>query len=897
MKRLISILLICVMLTALLPQVMAEQSIVYTLQNGVLTISGTGEIATGSLNVDKYSVERIVVREGITSIGEYALSGFYFATEIELPNSLQRIGEGAFWDCMQLEEIFIPVNVSEIGEFAFFYMDSLQAIRVAEDNAHFLGDDRGVLYTKDKSLLVFAPWSITGKYEILEGTKRVGYAAFAFCAGLHEVTIPDGLTHIDEGAFWACEELTRVHFGEGLLEIGESAFCWCYALEYVNFPKSLQKIGVEAFRGCGYLKGVELREGLQSIGPYAFAETELRGVRIPNSVTVLGEYVFLDCENLQRITLGSGVKEMETAVLLVGEAFQEILVNDANPYYESHDGVLLSEDMKTLLCYPSGRKGAYEVPEAVEHIAPYAFAGANISSVTVPDGVTSIGEGAFNSCYGLRSVVLGDGIRSLPACFSYCENLSSVTFGKNFEGFEADAEIWGCDALRSLYFMGDAPAYLCEMFAWPANVYFTEGTKGWTEPTWNDLLCMKWNPETLQFTDMPDGDYWSNEALQYAVKNGYMYGTSMTEISPEETASRAMFVTMLSRMESDYLWGYNYFEDVPEDEWYTEAVSWAAYNEIVKGVGNNRFEPHEPVTREQAVTFLFRYANMYELDSGYRRQLSDYADADSVSDWALEAMQWAVAEEIINGYGDTLEPQGLATREEIAAIFMRYTENVMHNNSGWPMDTVTLWMSATPFQITNSEGGILRYENGELQGSMHVYWEDYTTGSPAGLRVEVDPSESYLYEDTRDNGFDFSVGYGDFYASVAGAGLKRARISLADRSVEVEGEPSEYRVWLGLTQEFPDTFVIEGNSEGNFSICQTGDVIMIEGLYGEQLCQFSDIDVHDVITNEVPFTFNGKNYFDLSDLDTDGVIHFCNGEDNTVIQTVPYSKFITVPEA
>ena len=72
---------------------------------------------------------------------------------------------------------------------------------------------------------------------------------------------------------------------------------------------------------------------------------------------------------------------------------------------------------------------------------------------------------------------------------------------------------------------------------------------------------------------------------------------------------------------------------------------------------------------------------------------------------------------------------------------------------------------------------------------------------------------------------------------------------------------------------------------------------MIEGLYGEHLCCFSDIEVYDVIENDVPFTFNGKNYFDLSDLETEGVVHFCDGKTDTVIQTVSYSEFITAPEA
>ena len=896
MKRLVSILLICLMLAALIPQAVAEQNIVCTFQKGVLTISGKGEVNGGTADVDLDLVERVVIMEGITGIADYGFAWFDAMTEIQLPDSLERIGEGAFLSCVSLKECSIPAGVTEIGQFAFYECADLEAIRVSPENKSFTADDRGVLYSKDKTVLLAAPGGMTGEYQIPEGTRKVGDHAFAACMKLQGVTIPAGVSHIGMGVFAECAGLQRVSFGEGLLEIGDIAFFGCIPLMYVTFPRSLQKIGEEAFAYCRSLKGVEMREGLQSIGRYAFSDTDLRTVRIPNSVTELGTGAFAGCPSLQSFTLGSGVKEFELEGYNIR---REILVDPENPNYESRDGVLFSKDGKTLLCYPTDRKGTYEIPDGVESIANNAFYFSSLSVLKIPDSVTSISEQAFWYCYDLRSVELGDGIRHIPGSFYQCDNLSSITFGKNIEGLERVIYDWGCFSIRSLYFKGNAPDEtrfdlrgLDE-----ATVYFAEGTEGWTGDTWNGLPCASWDPEKLQFSDMPDGEYWSNEALQYAVKNGYMRGTSLTEISPEETASRAMFVTMLSRMEDDYLWGYNEFEDVPDDEWYTEAVAWAAYHEIVMGVGNGRFDPHAPVTREQVATFLFRYANMCELNTFRRKNLSNFVDASEISDWAEEAMQWAVAVGIINGYyGDLLKPQDFATREEIATIFMRYLEEVMLANSRWTDEAVTLYLQATPFCITNDAGGDLRFENWELQGSMPVYWEGYTTGSPAGLDVKVDPSEYYLYENTRDTGFSFGVGYEEFYASVGGAGLKRARIGLVDYSVEVEGEPSEYRVFMSLARDVTGVFVIMGNSEGNFSICQTGDVIMIEGLYGEQLCEFFDIADDDGIPNEVPFTFNGKNYFDLSDLETDGVIHFCNGETNTVIQSIPYSTFVSVPE-
>ncbi len=173
-----------------------------------------------------------------------------------------------------------------------------------------------------------------------------------------------------------------------------------------------------------------------------------------------------------------------------------------------------------------------------------------------------------------------------------------------------------------------------------------------------------------KFTDL-DTTRWYHEGVDFVLKNGYMNGMDPTIFKPNMPANRAMFVTVLYRVSGDSKTYGCEFDDVPEDAWYTEAVAWAAEHNIAQGYGNQQFGPQKPVTREQVVTFLYRYAGSPEASGS----LNQYKDADEVSSYAQEAMQWAVENKIIQGKGnmDILAPASTATRAEIATIIMRFT--------------------------------------------------------------------------------------------------------------------------------------------------------------------------------------------------------------------------------
>ena len=165
-------------------------------------------------------------------------------------------------------------------------------------------------------------------------------------------------------------------------------------------------------------------------------------------------------------------------------------------------------------------------------------------------------------------------------------------------------------------------------------------------------------------------DAWYRDAVQYAYDNGLMTGVSATEFAPEATTTRAMIVSILARLENVTSAESAGFADV-NDEWYATAVNWAASVGVVSATGDGNFSPNAAITREQLAAMLMNYAAYKGEDVSARADLSAYSDQPSA--WAKETMSWAVAEGLLTGVtADELQPQGNATRAQVAAILQRY---------------------------------------------------------------------------------------------------------------------------------------------------------------------------------------------------------------------------------
>ena len=184
-------------------------------------------------------------------------------------------------------------------------------------------------------------------------------------------------------------------------------------------------------------------------------------------------------------------------------------------------------------------------------------------------------------------------------------------------------------------------------------------------------------PVDEPFVDVAEGD-WFYDAVVYAYQNELMDGVGGNRFAPNSETTRAQLVTILYRLEGEpAVSGDLPFTDVETGTWYTNAVLWAAQNGIVNGVTDTTFAPGDEITRQQLVTILYRYAEAKGYDVSASADLSGYPDADQVQDYAQPAMAWAVAENIIQGMEDgTLKPAGNASRAQIATILMRFCEDV-----------------------------------------------------------------------------------------------------------------------------------------------------------------------------------------------------------------------------
>ena len=183
-------------------------------------------------------------------------------------------------------------------------------------------------------------------------------------------------------------------------------------------------------------------------------------------------------------------------------------------------------------------------------------------------------------------------------------------------------------------------------------------------------------PEPLPFTDVAEGD-WFYDAVRYAYENGLMDGVGGNRFAPNSATTRAQLVTILYRLEGQpAVSGDLPFTDVEAGTWYTDAILWAAQNNIVNGVSDTEFAPGDDLTRQQLVTILYRYAKAKGCDVSASADLSGYPDADQVQGYAQPTMAWAVAEGIVEGMDGNLNPAGNASRAQIATILMRFCEGV-----------------------------------------------------------------------------------------------------------------------------------------------------------------------------------------------------------------------------
>ena len=505
----------------------------WTLENGVLKITGTGEMYDGGepWNEVLNEILSVEIQEGIEGIGRNAFADCVNLRTVSIPDGVKRIGESAFSGCASLQSVSIPDSVESIGDYAFsecaalenlsipsgltelerhfaWKTSSLSAFLVAADHPLFTSVD-GVILNKDRSEILAFPCGKTGPYAIPSTVRRIGSYAFA-SARIQNMTIPDGVTEIGKSAFyesalegviipqsvteigenafsesalknltlpngvvigdyafsfcrslesvsipsgarlgrcsfWHCDALRSLDIADGVTEIGGEAFSDCRSLEHIDIPGSVKELdGSAIFSFCESLRTASFAEGVEKINNNIFAHCAmLQSVFIPRSVTVLYENAFQECNCLSDIYYGGSQEEWES---IRRYDFLPLTIGDSNPFSaQTHcdsaglpagagSGVIIlkSGTCGENLSWSMDSEGVLKITGSGDMDDYKWFSWSNpvpweeyrnriwtnlhrIQTIIIEEGVTSVGDYAFDFCDNIREIRLPGTLKRIGA--------------------------------------------------------------------------------------------------------------------------------------------------------------------------------------------------------------------------------------------------------------------------------------------------------------------------------------------------------------------------------------------------------------------------------------------------------------------------------------------------
>lgn len=368
------------------------------------------------------SLKTVTIREGsaLQRISQNAFDGCGIES-IDLTNAknLAEICDYAFYNCNNLKnvvfgevsqliigayvfansaisEIYFPSNVVSIGDYAFSDVVTLTEITI-EDGSQLLSIGEGAFYGTSVNAFDFDK---TAELETIGG-----YAFYG--TDLTEIALSGTVSYVGDYAFYGCEKVTALTLSEAVSYIGDYAFAKMPLIEEVVIYGNNTSVGKGAFEEDSALASVELKEGVESIGNFAFAFTSITSITLPETVVSLDGNPFAGC-NLTNI---------------------EILSENADLVFDDVEKTLLNADQTLLYYVTQEANGAYILDSNITSIMPGAFAGTNITSITLPAHFTTIEEGTFRNCTELESITIGKNITKIgESAFEGCTSLSNVTF-------------------------------------------------------------------------------------------------------------------------------------------------------------------------------------------------------------------------------------------------------------------------------------------------------------------------------------------------------------------------------------------------------------------------------------------------------------------------------------
>ena len=702
-------------------------------------------------------LKKVVIKDGVTNVSNYALFFLPAATQVTLPDSVTSIGRYGIAMCSKLTGLSIPKGVTGIGDFGLAG-NGLTAVTLPD------------------------------------GLQSLGRGAFDSCASLTNTTLPAAITAVPGKCFADCTKLLNVKYAGTVTAIGDLAFESCKALTAAPIPETVTAIGASAFTGCTALTDVTIPAGVSTIPEDCFRGcTALADIDLPGTVTSVGHNAFTGCTALKDVRCYGTAPAVEpgnseahsfepaTVTIHYNPAMNWTLDADGKwqGYTVSDKGACTHTDYGTTertvpaTCGKAGRVDTIcdncgEVVSTRELPPTGAHVWGNGVVTTAPTETTpGVRTFTCSGCDQTRTETIPatgahdyqftktvaptctDGGYDLYTC-SGCgaterRNLTDAA-GHKWDGgtvTTAPTETTpgvrtftcsGCGQTRTEAIPatgahdyrftktvdptctdGGYDLYTCSGCGatekrnltdaaghkWDGGTVTTAPTE--TTPgvrTFTCTVCGQTRTEAIPATgastctggpscpsyglhDVAGPGYWAHEGIDYCVRNRLMSGVGAGTFSPDTACTRAQIVKILynrSGNQTDYSYYYLPFTDVAPGAWYYNAVAWAYYNDVTSGTSATMFTPNAAITRQQLVTFLYRYTVKYAPEfTGNAAPISAFPDAGSVANWAYAAMSWAVGNGLIQGNAhdnglDYLDPNGSATRAQTATIIMRYCQ-------------------------------------------------------------------------------------------------------------------------------------------------------------------------------------------------------------------------------
>lgn len=662
-------------------------------------------------------LKKVVIKDGVTNVSNYALFFLPAATQITLPESVTSIGRYGIALCSKLNGISLPKAMTAIGDFGLAG-NSFTAVSLPD------------------------------------GLQTLGRGAFDACASLSGMTLPAAITAVPGKCFNDCTKLLTVDYKGEVTAIGERAFEGCKSLTKAPIPATVTELGVSAFNGCVALTDVTLPAGVTAVPDACFQGcTALADMKLPGTVTSVGHNAFTGCTALGDVRCygapptvqpgGAAEHSFEPGIVTIHYNPAMNWTLDADGTWQGykvsskgaclHTGYGTTETTVPATCGADGRidticancgdviatkvihaTGAHtwdngtvttEPTETTPGVRTFTCA---VCSQTKTEVIPATGAHTFVFTKNVAPscTEAGYDLYTCSGCGATEQRNVKPALGHKWDSGTVTAEPTEKDPGTMTYtctVCGQTkteviPATGPHTHVWDegtVTVAPTETTPG--VRTYTCTVCGQTRTEIIpatgsavcpggaacpsfRFHDVPAPSNWAHEGIDYCVRHGLMSGFDATTFSPDTVSTRAQIVMILYNLSgdtTDYSKYYVPFTDVRPGTWYYNAVAWGYDKDIVSGMTPTTFAPDGLITREQMAVLLYGYTEKYApAYLGGAASLNGFPDAASVSNWAYAAMSWAVGNGLISGIAsngaDYLAPSGGATRAQIAAIMMRY---------------------------------------------------------------------------------------------------------------------------------------------------------------------------------------------------------------------------------